>query len=420
MARFLQPCRDVKGFAASAALFLATLASATVSINSAYLSDDAAQPRRPVLGESFFVTAKITSTDGSPFRMTFQSPAETLTTPFLVYRGPGTVVWGPFRSLVAEGETIGITVDGQTLRPYSLAVAPILPNRAIEYFNPNDLSCSMTAQAAMVAGQPSDLEWWIPKPPTEGFQQLIASTGPGATATTNPFRMPVLVAGAPNAQFETRASSVRVNPDFLRRATWQDLRRLPSGIRPYLGSEAYAESSAPAVSQFARWSLARGNGYRSPYDAAKTLFEATVARLTYVDDCGKPSAVRALATGRGDCAYFVSLFVAACRNVGIPARAATGMTVGDDAWHVWAEFYLPNAGWIPVDPAYADGLCPDGSAPLYFGVIPELNQRVATTYGYTHAIGSQSILMLQSPAVIATNGARVAEVTDHATVRIAN
>lgn len=410
----------MKGFAASAALFLATLASATVSINSAYLSDDAAQPRRPMLGESFFVTAKITSTDGSPFRMTFQSPAETLTTPSLVYHGPGTVVWGPFRSLVAEGETIRITVDGQNLRPYSLAVAPILPSGAIEYFNSQNLSSSMTAQAAMVAGQASNLTWWIPTPPTEGFQQLIATTGPGAAATTQPFGMPVLVSSAPNAQFETRASSVRVNPEILRQATWQELRRLPSDIRPYLGSETYAESSAPAVSQFVRRSLAQRSGYQTPYDAAKALFQATVARLTYVDDPGKPSAVRALATGRGDCAYFVSLFVAACRNVGIPARAATGMTVGDDAWHVWAEFYLPNAGWIPVDPAYADGLCPDGSAPLYFGVIPELNQRVATTYGYTHAIGSQSIPMLQSPAVVATNGSRIAGVTDHATVRARN
>lgn len=408
----------MKGFAASAAIFLATFASATVSINTAYLSDDAAQPHRPHLGESFFVTAKITSTDGAPFRMTFQTPAKTESTPSLIYRGGGTVVWGPFRSLLAEGETIRISIEGQTDRPYPLAVSPLLPDHAIEYFDSQRLSSSMTAQAELVGGQASNLTWWIPKPPTEGFQRLISSTGPGVTTISQPFGMPVLVSGGPDGQFETLASSVRTNPDLLRRATWQDLDRLPSDIRPFLGSETYAESSSLAVSQFVRWTLARRDGYRSPYDAAKALFQATVARLTYVEDSGKPSAVRALATNRGDCAYFVSLFVAACRNVGIPARAATGMTVGNDEWHVWAEFYLPNAGWIPVDPAYCDGLCPDGSAPLYFGIIPELNQRVATTYGYTHSIGSQWIPMLQSPAVIATNGARLANVTDHASVRV--
>ena len=47
-------------------------------------------------------------------------------------------------------------------------------------------------------------------------------------------------------------------------------------------------------------------------------------------------------------------FAALCRAMGIPARAPGGMQLfpnpktgcGD---HFWAQFYLPNYGWIPVD-----------------------------------------------------------------------
>lgn len=86
---------------------------------------------------------------------------------------------------------------------------------------------------------------------------------------------------------------------------------------------------------------------------------------------------------QGACDLQAEFFVALCRAVGIPARAVTGM-VGWGPWlekddlklrsqqhtqlsteglaaarlygpfggHRWAEFYLPNYGWIPVDPTW--------------------------------------------------------------------
>ena len=69
----------------------------------------------------------------------------------------------------------------------------------------------------------------------------------------------------------------------------------------------------------------------------------------------------ALATyqrGFGSCQNQALVFVALCRAVGIPARVAHGInSVGlddvsdiEDWSHSWAEFYLPNYGWIPADP----------------------------------------------------------------------
>jgi len=85
----------------------------------------------------------------------------------------------------------------------------------------------------------------------------------------------------------------------------------------------------------------------------------------------------------GACGQKAALFVALCRSVGIPARCVCGLT-GHRPWvreedlklykqidlqvspgglagtqhylagrvHTWAEFYIPNYGWIPADPTY--------------------------------------------------------------------
>ena len=76
----------------------------------------------------------------------------------------------------------------------------------------------------------------------------------------------------------------------------------------------------------------------------------------------------------GVCYQYSAFFVALCRAVGIPARSVTAF-IGWRPWpwieeedakpwhqgnrtykalglHLWAEIFLPNYGWIPVDPTY--------------------------------------------------------------------
>ncbi len=63
---------------------------------------------------------------------------------------------------------------------------------------------------------------------------------------------------------------------------------------------------------------------------------------------------------KGICTHFATLFIALARAQGIPSRLAVGFAGGkvkensvfiySSYAHAWAEVYLPNFGWIPIDP----------------------------------------------------------------------
>jgi len=75
----------------------------------------------------------------------------------------------------------------------------------------------------------------------------------------------------------------------------------------------------------------------------------------YFEAMGIPESLYVFKNGYGDCGSQSIFFSALCRSIGIPARTTGGFqlfgdTLGD---HFWAEFYLPNYGWIPVDTSAA-------------------------------------------------------------------
>jgi Transglutaminase-like superfamily len=104
-------------------------------------------------------------------------------------------------------------------------------------------------------------------------------------------------------------------------------------------------------------------GEKNPYLAAKKLYDYILKEIKYsfmphpaLWPRGEPESVYVHKMRRGDCGAQAMYFTAMCRSLGIPARTTGGwqLFTGDFAGHFWAEFYLPNYGWVPVDPTAAD------------------------------------------------------------------
>jgi len=100
----------------------------------------------------------------------------------------------------------------------------------------------------------------------------------------------------------------------------------------------------------------------NPYLAARRLYRYILRDVKYsymphfaMWPRGVPESVYVHTHRYGDCGAQSMYFAALCRSVGIPCRTTGGFQLfaGKPGGHFWAEFYLPNYGWIPVDPTAA-------------------------------------------------------------------
>ncbi len=99
---------------------------------------------------------------------------------------------------------------------------------------------------------------------------------------------------------------------------------------------------------------------KNPYWIARSIFDYVRNTLEYKLEGGWNTAPVVLQRGTGSCSEYTFSFVGLCRAAGIPARYVGAIVVrGDDAsiddvFHRWPEVYLPNYGWIPMDPQGGD------------------------------------------------------------------
>ncbi|GAB3701814.1 transglutaminase family protein [Spirosoma flavus] len=88
-----------------------------------------------------------------------------------------------------------------------------------------------------------------------------------------------------------------------------------------------------------------------------TELNQTIREFTYeIRETGAPfSPEKTLTKRRGSCRDYTTLFMAACRSLGIAARFVSGYLLGnpqqEHQLHAWAEVYLPGAGWRGFDPS---------------------------------------------------------------------
>lgn len=98
----------------------------------------------------------------------------------------------------------------------------------------------------------------------------------------------------------------------------------------------------------------------NPYWMARKIFDHVRETLEYKLEGGWNTAPVVLKRGTGSCSEYSFSFIALCHAAGLPARYVGAVVVrGDDAslddvFHRWPEIYLPNYGWIPIDPQGGD------------------------------------------------------------------
>jgi hypothetical protein len=114
-----------------------------------------------------------------------------------------------------------------------------------------------------------------------------------------------------------------------------------------------------------------------PLRAGRKIYDHLIDTMVYnhlAPGAGKGNAVWACDSKTGDCTDFHSVFVGVCRWRGIPADHVFGLPMppekpeGDIKYcHCWAQFWVADVGWIPIDASRANKFPKDRE--YYFGTL---------------------------------------------------
>ena len=91
--------------------------------------------------------------------------------------------------------------------------------------------------------------------------------------------------------------------------------------------------------------------------------------------------MRVIEQGYGHCWDYTDVFITLCRAANIPARQVCGWLNGVSG-HIWAEVYIPDTGWVSVDPT-ASWL---GTSEDYIPFVISENGRMPFVYWSTPVI----------------------------------
>ncbi len=96
------------------------------------------------------------------------------------------------------------------------------------------------------------------------------------------------------------------------------------------------------------------SGTNDIHEKVSKIYNFVITYLHYAAQNEERGALWALENRVGDCSEYSYLFVALCRAAGIPARIQAGFVFRNENevlkdGHMWADYYLENYGWVPVD-----------------------------------------------------------------------
>lgn len=147
------------------------------------------------------------------------------------------------------------------------------------------------------------------------------------------------------------------------------LSEIPKEItEKYLADNEKYQINHPVIQNAVKNAL---NSETNPYWMARKLYQYLFDKMYYEMVGGWNTAPTVLTRGNGSCSEYSFVYISLCRAAGIPARYVGSVVIrGDDAsyddvFHRWAEVYLPNYGWIPIDASAGDKELPRDQAHFF-------------------------------------------------------
>lgn len=217
---------------------------------------------------------------------------------------------------------------------------------------------------------------WLPLPSSiEGYQQTLDTRWSGTAANAQILRDTMYGAPMLYAEWTTPGprelvvtsqvrTSHRSNPPSA--TANENVPVNPPDVRRFLAPTKHIPIDGIVLTT----AQTATQGAQASVEKARAIYDWIVDnsfRDPKVKGCGRGDIKGMLETGNlgGKCADINSLFVGMCRAVGIPARENFGIRVGPSklfkslgkvgdvtgAQHCRTEFYVPESGWVPVDPA---------------------------------------------------------------------
>lgn len=216
-----------------------------------------------------------------------------------------------------------------------------------------------------LAGQhPRDVRLWLPYPPSDEYQtvELVDVEGNFTThtfATVPHFGTPALY-----AEWYQMKNKPSLSLTF--RVTRKEVRKKQGHATDqcsYEDIEQWLKPAAAGIDTADLNSLARTltQSRTTELELARAIYEYIVEnfeRDPLTPGCGLGDVQATLDRKKGKCVDLHSVLVSLARAAGLPAREVMGIRIPKgsrglmtDAYHCWAELYVPDIGWIPLDPS---------------------------------------------------------------------
>lgn len=214
-----------------------------------------------------------------------------------------------------------------------------------------------------------DMHIWIPLPPSSAHQKVshLRIDGPISYHIDGDSKY-----GNRYAYFDVSSTylhpfDIKVSFDVRREAyrISTSLSDVAAVGQPNRSVESYLQPDrlVPIDGIISEISQEQTKGISGTVAKARAIYQYVIRTMHYDHagtGWGRGDAIWACSSHHGNCTDFHSLFIGLARAAGIPARFDIGFPLPLDehegkisSYHCWAEFYVQDVGWIPIDAAEA-------------------------------------------------------------------